>query len=52
MSGVIAADTTEEAQDLFEATKRNRVVQMVGRGRSFTDEEVELLLDSPPPAVR
>ncbi|WP_068166040.1 LLM class flavin-dependent oxidoreductase [Rhodococcus phenolicus] len=45
--GVIAADTTEEARQLFEATKRNRVVQMVGRGRSFTDEEVELLLDSP-----
>jgi luciferase family oxidoreductase group 1 len=45
--GVIAADTTQDARELFEATKRNRVVQMVGRGRSFTDEEVELLLDSP-----
>lgn len=45
--GVIAADTTDEAQELFEATKRARVVQMVGRGRTFTDEEVDMLLDSP-----
>ncbi|SUE15348.1 fmn-dependent monooxygenase [Rhodococcus gordoniae] len=45
--GVIAADSTEEALSLFEATKRARVVQMVGRGRTFTDEEIDMLLDSP-----
>ena len=45
--GVIAADTTEEAQSLFEATKRARVVQMVGRGRTFSEEEIDMLLDSP-----
>src|SRR5690606_42034977 len=45
--GVIAADTTEEAQSLFEATKRARVVQMVGRGRTFTEEEIDCLLDAP-----
>ncbi len=45
--GVIAADTTAEAADLFEKTKRQRVVQMVGRGRTFTDEEIDMLLDSP-----
>src|SRR5690606_17641483 len=45
--GVIAADTAEEAQSLFEATKRARVVQMVGRGRTFSEEEIDMLLDSP-----
>lgn len=45
--GVIAADTTDEADALFEATKRQRIRQMLGRGRTFTDEEVEMLLDAP-----
>lgn len=45
--GVIAADTADEAAELFEQTKRQRVVQMVGRGRTFTDDEIDLLLDSP-----
>ncbi|WP_125609688.1 LLM class flavin-dependent oxidoreductase [Specibacter cremeus] len=44
---VIAADTDEEAQALFLAAKRRRVASMVGRGRTFTEEELDLLLDSP-----
>lgn len=44
--GAIAADTAEEALSLFDATKRARVVQMVGRGRTFTDEEIDMLLES------
>lgn len=44
---VIAADTEEEAQRLFAETKRNRVQRFVGRGRTFTPEETELVLGSP-----
>jgi luciferase family oxidoreductase group 1 len=43
---VIAADTTEEAQRQLEQTRRIRATTLFGRGRSFTDEEVDLLLQS------
>lgn len=44
---VIAADTEDEAQRLFTATKRKRVQLFVGRGRTFTPEETDLVLESP-----
>ena len=43
---VLAADTTEEAQRQLEQTRRIRAVGLFGRGRSFTDEEADLLLES------
>lgn len=44
---VIAADTTAAAQEQFRAAQRLRVTQLVGRGRNFTDEEADTVLDSP-----
>ena len=45
---VIAADTTEDAQEHFHATKRHRVTQMLGRGgRTFTPEEADMILETP-----
>ncbi|MBL3671104.1 LLM class flavin-dependent oxidoreductase [Streptomyces sp. M2CJ-2] len=45
---VIAADTAEEAQEHFHATKRHRVTQMLGRGgRTFTPEEADMILETP-----
>jgi luciferase family oxidoreductase group 1 len=44
---VIAADTSSEAQQQFLAAKRNRVTDMLGRGRVFTDEESDMILRSP-----
>ncbi|WP_051441874.1 LLM class flavin-dependent oxidoreductase [Arthrobacter sp. H14] len=44
---VIAADTDEEAQKQFLATKRRRVTQLVGRGRTFTDDEADMILEAP-----
>ncbi|MFD4469041.1 LLM class flavin-dependent oxidoreductase [Rhodococcus sp. NPDC058505] len=44
---VIAADTEDEAQALFTATQRKRVQLFVGRGRTFTPEETDLVLTSP-----
>ncbi len=44
---VIAADTSSEAQQQFLAAKRNRVTDMLGRGRVFTDEEADMILRSP-----
>ncbi|PYI69362.1 alkane 1-monooxygenase [Arthrobacter livingstonensis] len=43
----IVADTQEEADALFLTAKRRRVASMVGRGQTFTDAEMDLLLDSP-----
>jgi luciferase family oxidoreductase group 1 len=43
---VVAADTTEDARRQLETMRRIRAVGLFGRGRSFTDEEVELLLQS------
>jgi luciferase family oxidoreductase group 1 len=44
---VIAADTDSEAQDQFVAAKRSRVSSLLGRGRTFTDDEADALLASP-----
>ncbi|OZC59378.1 LLM class flavin-dependent oxidoreductase [Rhodococcus sp. RS1C4] len=44
---VIAADTEADAQQQFLATKRSRVSLLLGRGRTFTDEEADMLLDAP-----
>lgn len=44
---VIAADTEAAAQEQFLATKRSRVSLLLGRGRRFTDEEADMLLDAP-----
>ncbi|WAP51330.1 LLM class flavin-dependent oxidoreductase [Arthrobacter sp. ATA002] len=44
---VIAADTTEEANRMFEDGQRRRVTQLFGRDRTFTDEEADLILESP-----
>ena len=46
-AGVIAADTEAEARGLFELTRRARVRMFLGRGRTLTDDDVELLLDGP-----
>ena len=43
----IVADTSAEAHSMMESAMRRRVVQMVGRGRSFTPEEVDMIMDSP-----
>jgi luciferase family oxidoreductase group 1 len=44
---VIAADTAEEAQEQFLAAKRLRVSRFLGRGRTFTPEEADMILESP-----
>ncbi len=44
---VIAADTEDEAERQFLETKRKRVGLFVGRGRTFTPEEADMILDSP-----
>lgn len=43
----IVADTQEEADKLALTARRNRVVSLVGRGQTFTEAEMDLLLDSP-----
>ncbi|RCW39702.1 luciferase family oxidoreductase group 1 [Halopolyspora algeriensis] len=42
---IIAADTTEQAQEQFQAAKRGRLRQLTGR--SFTREEADMALESP-----
>lgn len=44
---VIAADTAEQAQQEFQIVKRARLSLLAGKGRKFTDEEADLILDSP-----
>jgi alkanesulfonate monooxygenase SsuD/methylene tetrahydromethanopterin reductase-like flavin-dependent oxidoreductase (luciferase family) len=44
---VIAADSAAEAQAMFQATKRARVSLFFGGGREFTDDEADMVLDSP-----
>ncbi|MEU2348161.1 LLM class flavin-dependent oxidoreductase [Modestobacter sp. NPDC049651] len=41
----IAADTAEEAQQNLLAVRRTLATGLFGRGRSFTDEEADLLLE-------
>ncbi|WP_278312764.1 LLM class flavin-dependent oxidoreductase [Lolliginicoccus levis] len=44
---VIAADSQRDAMRLFEDAQRYRVTRLVGKGRTFTRDEADLLLDSP-----
>jgi luciferase family oxidoreductase group 1 len=44
---VVTADTTDEAHVLLRQSRRVRVSQFLGRGRSFSDAEADALLDSP-----
>lgn len=44
---VLAADTSEEAQKIFLQSQRRRVTQLLGKDRTYTDEEADLVLDSP-----
>ncbi|GAA1747739.1 LLM class flavin-dependent oxidoreductase [Nonomuraea bangladeshensis] len=44
---VIAADTGEEAREQFLEAKRLRVSRFLGRGRTFTPEEADMILESP-----
>ncbi|WP_305092166.1 LLM class flavin-dependent oxidoreductase [Prescottella sp. R16] len=44
---VIAADTAAEAHRILEQTERTRVERFLGRGRTFTDEEIDMLLEAP-----
>jgi luciferase family oxidoreductase group 1 len=44
---VMAADTTEEAQRQTHVARRRMVTLLVGRGRTFTDEEADAVLASP-----
>lgn len=44
---LIAADTIEEALADFQVVKRERLSLLAGRGRTFTDEEADLILGSP-----
>ncbi|MEE2568976.1 LLM class flavin-dependent oxidoreductase [Pseudarthrobacter sp. J64] len=44
---VIAADTAAEAQAALRATMRARVSLFFGGGREFTDDEADMVLDSP-----
>ena len=45
-ANVVAADTTEAARAEFEGMRRIRATSLFGRGKTFTDEEAQLLLDS------
>ncbi len=44
---VIAADTSGDAQQQFLAAKRHRVTALLGRGRTFSDDESDAILASP-----
>jgi luciferase family oxidoreductase group 1 len=44
---VIAAETDAEAQRELQSAKRLRVTWLLGGGRRFSDEEADLILDSP-----
>ncbi|NUR86049.1 MAG: LLM class flavin-dependent oxidoreductase [Nonomuraea sp.] len=44
---VIAADTAEEAREQLLTAQRYRVSRFLGRGRSFTPEEADMVLESP-----
>jgi alkanesulfonate monooxygenase SsuD/methylene tetrahydromethanopterin reductase-like flavin-dependent oxidoreductase (luciferase family) len=44
---VIAADSAPDAQAIFRDTLRARVSLFFGGGREFTDDEADMILDSP-----
>jgi len=41
---VVAADTADAAQEALQGVRRNLAVGLFGRGRTFSDEEADLLL--------
>jgi luciferase family oxidoreductase group 1 len=43
---VIAADTTTTAQQYLHAMRRIRAISLLGRGRTFSDDEADLLIES------
>jgi luciferase family oxidoreductase group 1 len=43
---VVAADTTAQAEEQFHAAMRTRVTAILGRGRTFTDDEADTVLAS------
>jgi luciferase family oxidoreductase group 1 len=43
---VVAADTTEQAQDAYENVLRTFATSLFGRGRTFTEPEVDVLMSS------
>lgn len=43
----IAADSAADAHKMFQATKRARVSLFFGNGRVFSDDEADMILDSP-----
>lgn len=43
----LAAPTTEEAEAIFTQSQRRRVTQLLGKDRTYTDEEADLVLESP-----
>ncbi len=45
-ANVVAADSAEDARAQFETVRRTRATALFGRGKSFTDAETQLLLDS------
>jgi luciferase family oxidoreductase group 1 len=44
---VVAADSAVQAQLDFIAAKRNRAISLLGRGRTFSDEDADAILSSP-----
>ncbi|WP_127781966.1 LLM class flavin-dependent oxidoreductase [Rhodococcus sp. X156] len=44
---IVVADTTEEAELQLLAARRARVSLLLGRGRTFTDEEADMILEAP-----
>lgn len=46
-ANVVAADSTADAQEQFREVARQRVKVMAARGRELTDEEVDMVIDSP-----
>lgn len=44
---VVASDTADDAARQLEAAQRSRVRSMVGRGREFTEEEMDMVMASP-----
>ncbi|MEX1177246.1 MAG: LLM class flavin-dependent oxidoreductase [Nitriliruptor sp.] len=44
---VIAADDPADADQQLQVAKRRRAKLLLGRGRSYSDDELDLLLDSP-----
>ena len=44
---MVAADAASDAQEMLRATMRARVSLFFGGGRQFTDDEADMILDSP-----